>query len=239
MTRVDHIVVSVTDLPSAVARWQAAGLPAALGGRHPWGTTNALVRGPGHPYLELITADEGADPIAVRVRSAPGPLSWALAVDDIDQTRENLLARGYAPGPAMVSSRTTPDGERLSWRLADVGEGPMHGHLPFLIEWETAMPPGPADGPVLTRVTLEVPSPTELSSVLLACGLDRVDGSEISGSESVHLTDGTVDVRLRPGLGRIAEIDVLLPGGPAGDVVVDGLTVHRTKALRPGPLSDV
>jgi hypothetical protein len=84
-----------------------------------------------------------------------------------------------------------------------------------------------------------VPSPTELSSVLLACGLDRVDDCEISDSALVPLTDGAVDVRLRPGPGRVAEIDVVLPGGPAGDVVVDGLTVHRTKALRPGPLSDV
>ena len=222
MTRVDHVVVSVTDLPSAVARWQAAGLPAALGGSHPWGTANALVRGPGRAYLELITADEGDDPIAVRVRSAPGPLSWALAVDDIDQMRESLLAAGYAPGPAAASSRTTPAGDRLSWRLADVGDGPMHAHLPFLIQWETPMPPGPADGPVLTRITLEVPSPAELSTVLRACGL--TDSHEPGG---LHLTDGVVDVVLREGPGRVAELSVVLADGPTGEVVLDGLTVHR------------
>jgi hypothetical protein len=148
-------------------------------------------------------------------------------VDDIDQTRESLLAQGYAPGPATASSRTTPDGDRLSWRLADVGDGPMHAYLPFLIQWETPMPPGPADGPVLTGVTVEVPSPAELSSVLLACGLDRVGESEMSGSDAVHLRDGAVDVLRRPGPGRIAELDVVLSGGPDGDVAVDGLMVHR------------
>jgi hypothetical protein len=230
MTSVDHIVVSVADLPSAVARWQTAGLPATLGGTHPWGTSNALVRGPGRAYLELITAGDGADPVAVRVRSAPGPLSWALAVDDIDETRENLLAHGYAPGPAVASSRTTPDGERLSWRLADVGEGPMHAYLPFLIQWETPMPPGPVDGPVLTGVTVEVPSPAELSAVLRACGLAGSDGPD-----DLHLTDGMVDVVLRDGPGRVSELEVALVDGPAGDVVLDGMTVHRVRAR---PLSD-
>jgi hypothetical protein len=220
VTQVDHVVVSVTDLASAVARWQAAGLPATFGGTHPWGTSNALVRGPGHAYLELITAGDGADPVAVRVRTAPGPLSWAVAVDDIELTRGRLLERGYAPGPAVASSRTTPDGDRLSWWLADVGDGPMHAYLPFLIQWETPMPAGPAEGPVLTAMTLEVPSPTEVASLLVACGLRET-------SAGGRLTDGVVDVRLRPGQGRIAEIEVVLPGGPEADLTVDGLRVHR------------
>jgi hypothetical protein len=143
-------------------------------------------------------------------------------VDDIDQMRESLLAAGYAPGPAAASSRTTPDGDRLSWRLADVGDGPMHAYLPFLIQWETPMPPGPADGPVLTRITLEVPSPAELSTVLRACGL--TDSHEPGG---LHLTDGVVDVVLREGPGRVAELSVVLADGPTGEVVLDGLTVHR------------
>jgi hypothetical protein len=82
------------------------------------------------------------------------------------------------------------------------------------------MPPGPAEGPVLTGVTLEVPSPPELASLLVACGLRET-------SAGARLTDGVVDVQLRPGRGRLAEIEVVLPSGPEGHLTVDGMRVHR------------
>jgi hypothetical protein len=234
MTRVDHVVISVADLAGAARRWQAAGLPTAFGGTHPWGTSNALVRGPGHAYLELITAGEQDSPIASRVGQSPGPLSWALGVDDVERVRAELIALGYTAGPAAPSSRTTPDGDRLSWLLCDLADTPMHAFVPFLIQWTAPMPPGPAHGPVLTGITVEVPSPTELSAALTACGLRQV-----RGHDGVQLTDGVVDVVLREGPGHISELDVVLPGGPVGDVVLDGVTVHRRTALRDGPLSDV
>lgn len=234
MTSVDHVVISVPELDAATGRWQAAGLAPTLGGTHPWGTSNAVVRGRGHAYVELITAGEQNSPIATRVRRSPGPLSWALAVDDIEETRAALVHRGYTPSPPAPSSRTTPSGDRLSWLLCDVAATPMHAFVPFLIQWTTPMPPGPAQGPVLTGITLGVPSPADLSALLTACGLRQV-----GGHGGVHLTDGVVDVLLREGRGRISELDVVLPDGPVGDVVLDGVRVHRRSALRDGPLSDV
>jgi hypothetical protein len=234
MTSVDHVVISVPDLDDATARWRVAGLAPSFGGTHPWGTANAVVRGPGHAYVELITAGEQDSPIADRVRRSPGPLSWALGVDDIERVRAGLLARGYTPGSPAPSSRSTPDGVRLSWLLCDVAETPMHAFVPFLIQWTTPMPPGPANGPVLTGITVEVPSPTELAAVLVACGLRQV-----GGHGGVHLTDGVVDVVLREGAGHVSELSVVLPDGPVGDARLDGVTVHRRTALRDGPLSDV
>jgi hypothetical protein len=233
MTSVDHVVISVADLQAGVRRWQAAGLPPTFGGTHPWGTANAVVRGPGRAYLELISAGEAESAIATRVRDSPGPLSWALGVDDIEQARAALVERGYAPGPAAPSSRTTPSGDRLSWLLCDVAGSPMHAFVPFLIQWTTPMPPGPAQGPVLTSVTLAVPSPADLSAVLQVCGL-----TEAGGPAGRHLTDGVVDVVLRDGPGHVSELSVVLPDGPAGDVGLDGVTVHRKKARAASPLSD-
>lgn len=230
MTSVDHVVISVADLQGAGRRWEAAGLPPVFGGTHPWGTANAVVRGPGRAYIELISAVGHEGAIATRVRLSPGPLSWALAVDDVEQTRAALVDRGYAPGPAVPSSRTTPSGDRLTWLLCDVAASPMHAFVPFLIQWTTPMPPGPVAGPVLTSVTLAVPSPADLSALLQACGL-----TQTGGPAGLHLTDGVVDVVLRDGPGHLSELSVVVPDGPSGDVLLDGVTVHRVRPA--GPLS--
>lgn len=223
MTRVDHVIVSVTDLPDAARRWTDAGLVAAFGGTHPWGTSNALVRGPDAAYLELIAAGDSEGTIATRVRQAPGPLSWALAVDDIERAHATLVSRGYSPAPIATGSRTTERGDTLTWRLCDVVEGPWHAFVPFLIQWDSPMQPGPADGPRLTGITVAVPSPDDVAAVLETSGLAQVEGR----SGGILLSDGTVDVFLHKGRGRVSEVTFVLADGPTGDVVLDGLTVHR------------
>lgn len=225
MTRVDHILISVRDLESAMDRWATAGLSATVGGSHPGGTFNALVRGPRRAYVELIGAVESAtSETAARVRSVTGPLSWALGVDDLDKARGALERDGHKPGPVHHGSRTTPNGVTLRWRLCDVGPHPLHRFLPFLIEWETDMEPGPQDGPVLTSITLDVPEPLPLSRLLETCGLLVIPGAY---DTLVTLADGEVQVVLRRGIGRITSATLRLPGGPSGEVVLDGLLVRR------------
>lgn len=171
--RFDHLVVAVEDLDEAAARWRVAGLPAERGGAHPVGTENVLVRGPGAAYVELIAAgSDEANPWLDRVRSARGPISWAVAVDDLDEARTSLLAAGFDPGPPVPGSRRTPDGELLEWRVCDVGPGPYDGSLPFLIEWTTPMGAGPADGPVVEWFQLTPPDPDRLADLLLALGFE-------------------------------------------------------------------
>ncbi len=173
--RFDHLVIAVADLDEAVARWTAAGIPAVPGGAHPVGTANALVRGPRAAYVELIAAGrEESNPWLDRVRSGAGPISWAIAVDDVDAARETLVASGFSPRPVTEGSRLTPDGDTVAWRLCDVGPGRYDDGLPFLIEWTTPMAPGPADGPVVSYVTLTPPDPDRVADVLLALGLVAV-----------------------------------------------------------------
>ena len=169
--RFDHLVVAVEDLDEAAARWRAAGIPAERGGAHPVGTENVLVRGPAPAYVELIAAgSDESNPWLDRIRSARGPISWAVAVDDLDEARTALEAAGFEPDPPVPGSRRTPDGELLEWRVCDVGTEPYDDALPFLIEWTTPMPAGPADGPVLESISLVPPDPDRVGGLLLALG---------------------------------------------------------------------
>ena len=169
--RFDHLVIAVEDLDDAVARWRAAGLPAERGGAHPVGTENALVRGPAPAYVELIAAGrDESNPWLDRVRSARGPISWAIAVDDVDEAHAALVAAGFEPGPVREGSRTTLAGDEVAWRMCDVGPGPYDGSLPFLIQWTTPMEPGPAHGPVVAHLSLTPPDPDRVADLLLALG---------------------------------------------------------------------
>ena len=237
--RFDHRVVAVADLDEAAARWRAAGLPAERGGAHPVGTENVLVRGPGPAYVELIAAgSDESNPWLDRIRSARGPISWAVAVDDLDEARTALEAAGFEPDPPVPGSRRTPAGDRLEWRVCDVGPGPYDGSLPFLIEWTTPMVAGPADGPVVATVVWTPTDPDRVAEMLVALGLDPVrhdeslglvvDESAVGGTARWSMVwddDGSVPaVTLEL---AVREADAV----PA--VVLDGVAVVRWPA-RPG-----
>ncbi len=169
--RFDHLVVAVADLDEAAARWRDLGLPALRGGAHPVGTENVLVRGPRPAYVELIAAgSEESNPWLDRVRSAHGPISWAIAVDDIEASRAALVESGFTPAPVVDGSRRTPEGGVVEWRLCDVGEGPYDGALPFLIQWTMPMAAGPSDGPIVEHVALTPPDPDRVADLLVALG---------------------------------------------------------------------
>lgn len=172
--RFDHLVIAVPDLEAAVGRWTAAGVATALGGRHPGGTRNALVRGPEQSYIELIEAGTDASgDWAESVRGQDGYLSWAVAVDDLAQSRARLVAAGFSPAQIVDGSRETPSGDTIRWRLLQVGEQAFDRQLPFLIQWVEPMPPGPADGPVLEHVRVLSADPERLVRMLDAVGLPR------------------------------------------------------------------
>ena len=194
--RFDHLVVAVADLDEAAARWRNAGLSATRGGAHPVGTENALVRGPKSAYVELIAAgSDGSNPWLDRVRSAGGPISWAIAVDDVDASRAALVEAGFDPRPVTEGSRTTPDGSVVGWRMCDVGPGPYDASLPFLIQWTTPMPPGPAEGPVVEWVSLTPPDPDRLADLLVAVGFVP---SRPWPRRVFHPADGSASITLNP-----------------------------------------
>ena len=191
--RFDHLVVSVDDLDGGSSRWRELGLAVEPGGRHPGGTVNALVRGPGSAYVELISVEPGATSgWAERVRGTRGPLGFVLAVDDIDAARDALICEGFTPAEPVAGSRTTPAGHIIRWRFCQVGEQPFDPHLPSLIEWIDAMPSGPADGPVLESISVEVPDRDRLATMLRVLGFSEPP----TATPGITFTDGEVSIWL-------------------------------------------
>jgi hypothetical protein len=142
--QIDHVLIAVADLASAVREFESRyRLASVEGGSHPgWGPANQIVP-LGDAYLELIAVvdkDEAEQSAFGRwVASGAGLLGWAARTDDIDTVAEPL---GLKVGGG---SRVTADGRLLQWRLAGVDEAMAEPSLPFFIEWGAGSPhPGRA-----------------------------------------------------------------------------------------------
>lgn len=186
----DHLVLAVPDLDAAVHDLAArTGVVPVDGGAHPGrGTRNALVglvhRGRARCYLELL----GPDPAQPAVppedtmlglgrlgpRFGPRLHAWAVRPDDLDATLRAASAAGLDAGEAVAASRTTPSGQRLSWRLAVPQPLGLDGVQPFLIDWGGGPHPADADLPVLELRGLEVrhPDPAAAARALAVLGAD-------------------------------------------------------------------
>jgi hypothetical protein len=133
---IDHILIPVDDLAAAGARTTATfGLTSIEGGRHPrWGTANRLIP-LGDAYIELVAVvDRDVAELSAFGRWVLGanvgqPLGWAVRTRDIESVSRRL---GLSIGEG---SRTTPDGDVLSWRSAGLDEAIAEPGLPFFIEW--------------------------------------------------------------------------------------------------------
>jgi hypothetical protein len=223
---IDHLLISVRDLDAAEARWAAHGLTPNGGGRHAAGTANRLIRGPGRCYVELIDAPADLDdPIATAIRRTEGPLSWAVGVDDLPAVRSSLAAAGFPVGDISEGSRTATDGTRFSWRVCGTMGPLLHPWAPFLIQWNHSMTAGPDDGPAVCRVTVQAPERESLARMLSVCGLAGPTPQE-NGSSIARLTDGEVDVLIRPGNAGLVGVG-LASQQQAGPTKLDGLTIER------------
>ena len=136
----------------------------------------------GSEYLELIAVvddDEAqVSPRSRRVLQAVAAgetfVTWAVRTEDLDATREHLLASGLRLPPVEAGSRRRPDGSMLQWRTQALEPGSAAGVLPFCIEWNTppAAHPGrmpvtqPARADGIASVTIGHPEPETTESRL-------------------------------------------------------------------------
>lgn len=153
LVQLDHVLVPVTDLDEAGARFlQAYGLQSLAGGAHPTGTANRIIP-LGRTYIELIAVVDAAK-AAESARSrrigqaaeAGRPFAtWAARTDDLSRLRESFRRRGWELPPVNRGSRTRPDGVVLEWRSQELVPDAQPSVLPFLIEWHVPAGSHPAE----------------------------------------------------------------------------------------------
>ena len=128
----DHIVIAVHDLHTAIHDYRNLGFTVTPGGDHPGRAThNALVVFQDGSYFELIAwkGPEDAHPWWPKLsRFGPGIVDFALLPGTTPQVVAQALSRGLAYQPPVDGGRLRPDGVELRWQNAR----PTTPDLPFL-----------------------------------------------------------------------------------------------------------
>ncbi len=138
LTAIDHLVIVVTDLESAIADYTGLGFTVVRGGQHPIGSHNALIALADGAYLELIAFPEPevVHPWRAALAKGGGLVDYSMQTDDLGGDIDALRRAGATISEPTPFRRIRPDGYQLSWLLAIAGASQM-GVVPFLIRDET------------------------------------------------------------------------------------------------------
>jgi hypothetical protein len=210
---IDHLVVVVPELDSAVASYRGLGFTVVPGGRHPTGTHNALIAFADGAYLELIAFYE---PNAQhrwyqRLQQGGGLIDYCLQTDDLAGDVREFRAAGVPLADPRPLSRVRPDGYKVSWVLS-IPEA-SGGVAPFLIEDAT-----PRDERV-PRETAHANGVRGIQAVTVAASdvasvrrwYECAVGAKIAPVEREDLAASGVRVTIGP-----HPLDFVAPRGPDG-----------------------
>lgn len=134
----DHVVIAVNDLDTAMTDYRALGFTVIFGGKHASGTTqNALVCFKDGTYLELLAptgepprADVAAMDFSPLLQHGEGLVGYALRSDNLEADAAAMRERGIEVGEVKAGGRKREDGVELRWKTALIDGGMS----PFLIE---------------------------------------------------------------------------------------------------------
>lgn len=176
----DHVVLAGPDLDALVAEFtERTGIEPKLGGRHPGGTRNYLVKLTDTAYLEIIGPDV-LDPdvplpkaFGIDTLTAPKIAAWLVHPVDIEASIGAVRAVGYDPGTLGPLSRETPEGVVLKWRLTLNAPDNRGGLVPGLIDWFDTQHPSAAGLPEARLVSLtgRHPDPEAVARIHDALGI--------------------------------------------------------------------
>jgi hypothetical protein len=127
----DHVVIAVTDLDSAIADYRALGFTVYPGGVHHGGVShNALVIFADGSYFELIAYRQAAPDARwwqVLSNSGEGFVDFALLPDNTERDVAAARGRGLDLDGPTAGGRLRLDGARLDWQTVR----PKTTDLPF------------------------------------------------------------------------------------------------------------
>jgi catechol 2,3-dioxygenase-like lactoylglutathione lyase family enzyme len=152
--RIDHVVILVDELATAINDYRKLGFTVVPGGEHhKWGSHNALIGLADGTYIELIafrqraadlgrrvSKEAGHDQLRSRGRSAvecrvlawgaqmEGLVDFALLPSDVERDIARARQRGLAIDGPFPGGRTRPDGREVHWKLGV----PQTYDVPFL-----------------------------------------------------------------------------------------------------------
>jgi hypothetical protein len=203
----DHLVYATPDVDASIddleKRW---GVRAAMGGKHPGGTHNALLALGDGGYLEIIGPDPEqtitpGQPMAFGIDRLKEPrlVTWAIKAPGIAERVARARRGGYDPGDPQPLSRKRPDGLLLEWRLTRAPVQRGDGLVPFLIDWGDT--PHPAEstpgGCVFASLRAEHPDPGTVRALMRAVGeeLDVRSGPAPALIATIHTPNGRMELR--------------------------------------------
>lgn len=252
---IDHIVIAVRDLETAIADYSDLEFTVVRGGRHPGlKTHNALVAFADGCYLELIAF---IGPPAGRghwwyeaLQRGGGLTDFCVQCDNLEDDAAAFCRAGASISAPFAMSRERPDGYRINWELA-VNESDTRGLVPFFISDITPRDErvprgcthrnGAAALQSLAIVVAEINSIRRIYEMALGCSGERIERDDLDadgvrfalGPHEVHLiaprdSSGTAAERLR--IRGPSPLEVRLSGG-ARQGVLDTSRAHGARIV--------
>ena len=136
ITGIDHIVIVVKSLERAIETYRGLGFTVVEGGKHPYGSYNALIGFADGSYIELLSFYEESpnhvwwDLLHER---GGGLVDFCMATDDIRADHAAFRAQGVECSELVKGGRSRPDGYTVKW-INNKVEGKWQGLIPFIIE---------------------------------------------------------------------------------------------------------
>jgi catechol 2,3-dioxygenase-like lactoylglutathione lyase family enzyme len=126
LTRIDHVMICVSDLARGIEAYRRIGFDVHAGGAHATGGTENAIAFLQDDYLELLGvraghAHEASTGLTAFLAAGGGLRYIAIQSDDLIADVAAMRSRGVEVSDPSDGGRRTPEGRELRWRAASLG----------------------------------------------------------------------------------------------------------------------